>query len=459
LLLLLLLTDKQPLRLGSALRRTLPYWLCAALGLVVCLAMSTGSEQSNLFDWGARWQNAVFFAQGLAYPLAPLARHGGKLGLPPFPATALLAAAVVVLWSALMAWLGRMRLVLRAVGWFALAILPAWALLEPEYVRAGPRLLYEASVGAALFWAIPLDVCLKGRRQAILVRTLAMLVVLAAATGSYCFVRSRVPLYEQVRRAVEQLLAERPAAPEPVLVVNYPQWLAPPSATFPVGTEGVVLLPPVAEGLSKLVAVYTGAQQPVQGAVVMELLPRTPWRFLFPGAGNVMTSDDLQGGVRQARRVLVCNYDRADIAVRNAGALVAENQPPASAYLALFAARVGLLSASHQPDGRIVLHWQCWAPVGQETSVFVHCYDSTGKLVAQADGYPLLGTVRMVSWRAGDVWQDVRSLALPAKLAQGEYALKVGLYPTAGGPRLAAEGPAGERFVDDAVPIGTLTRP
>lgn len=76
--------------------------------------------------------------------------------------------------------------------------------------------------------------------------------------------------------------------------------------------------------------------------------------------------------------------------------------------------------------------------------------------MAEADGYPLLGAGRFPSWRQGDRWRDVRYLPLPDRLAAGVYTVKVGLYPSGGGPRLAATDPAGQRLPDDAVPIGTV---
>ena len=462
LLFLLLVTDDRPLSFGQALRRTLPYWLCTVFGMVAWLAVPKGSSQASPLDWSARWQNAVYLAQGLIFPLAPLARRASSLNLDNLSATALLAGTTVVLWAALLTWAGRGKLVTRAIGWFAVALLPAWALLRSEYVRAGPHLFYQASVGAALLWAIPVDLRPAGRLLSVATRGLATLCVFWAAASGYRFIRARVPLYEQVRLAVEQLVAARPAEQGPILLVNYPQWLAPQRNAFPLGSEGVVLVPPVTTGLSDLLWAHTGEERSVEGVVFMELLSKMPWRFIFPGSGQLVDSDSLQGALRQTRHVLVTSYAQPNIAVYDAGGLEAEKQAPPTTYLASYADKLLLVSTSQEREGqvlRITLRWQCVAPVNQETSVFVHLYDSVGKLVAQADGYPLLDTARMVSWRPGDIWHDARLLSLPKDKAMGHYRLKIGLYPTAGGPRLSARSPAGERFADDAVPIATLKLP
>ncbi len=96
---------------------------------------------------------------------------------------------------------------------------------------------------------------------------------------------------------------------------------------------------------------------------------------------------------------------------------------------------------------------------GVQLCGFPHLYDQAGGLVAQGDGYPLMGASLPTYWRPGDVWRDLRALALPPGLAAGQYTIKVGLYPVDGGPRPIASDPAGQRLGDDAVPLGTLTLP
>ncbi len=464
LLLLLLLADDKPLPLARALRCTLPYWLCAAAGLAIWLAVPKEGSRGQLLDPATWWHNGVYLVQGLIYPVAPLAGRLARAGrgLDALQATALVATLTTAAWCGLLWRAGRGRALALALGWFALAAAPACLMLDAEYVASGARLLYEAAVGAALFWALPLDLSWRGGRLQVARTALAVLFVAAVAMHGYRFVQARVPLYEQMRLAVEQLLASRPAAErDPILCVNYPLWFAPPHNTFPVGHEGVVLAPGYSS-VGELLWVHTGEERPVESVVLFDLLPKGPWTYIFPCIGRPVGSDELQPELRQARRVIVTSYAARDIAVYDAGGLEAENRPRAQSYVAAFAERIGLVAARCERQGRalrIEFRWQCWAPVAQETTVFVHLYDEAGKLIAQADGYPVMGTSRLVAWRPGDEWRDVRLMPLPADVVPGQYTLEAGLYPVAGGPRLSAVGPASERFPDEAVPIATLTLP
>ena len=462
LLFLLLITDDPPAPFRQALRYTLPHWLCSVLGVAVWLAVPKGLGQVNPLDWSARWQNAVYLAQGLIFPLAPLVQRALSLNLGNLSTIALIAGITVTSWAALMSRVGQGKLVGLAIGWFTITLLPAWALLRPDYVRTSPHLLYQASVGIALFWAIPANLRPSGHLFSIAAQGLAALCVSWAAVSGYRFIRSRIPLYDQVRLAVSQLAGACAGISDPILLVNYPQWFAPQHNTFPLGSEGVVLVPPVATGLSDLLWANAAQERSIKGIVFMEPLDKTPWRFIFPGVGQVVDSDSLQDALRQAPHIIVTSYAQPDVVLRDVGGLEAEGQMPPTNYIANYADKLLLISASQKPEGdslRITLRWYCTAPVTQETSVFVHLYDSENRLAAQADGYPLLNMARMVSWRPGDMWRDIRFLALPEDETSGRYILKIGLYPIAGGPRLSAFSPTGERFVDDAVPITTLELP
>ena len=459
LMLLFMLTAEPAVPLRRALRQIWPYALAAVCGLAVWLAAPKGGAEGHLFDLAARWQNALYLAQGLIYPVTPLVR----LAPPAFTSLALaLCTAILALGGGLaLARLGRGRLAMLALGWFALAVLPAWALLDPEYVQAGARLLYEAAPAAALFWAIPLDLPLSGKRQQAWGQAAAALLVLAIAGGSYAFIAARASLYEQVRRAVAGLVSAQPADGGSVLVVNYPQWLAPTQNYFPMGHEGVVLVPPITGGVGELLWAHTGQEREVKTIAYSGLLPQKPWRFIFPPAGDEVDADQLQTALRETKWVIVTRYDTPNVAVTNVGGLEATGQPRAMAYQAAFGP-VALLAGSCAHEGtslHITLHWQCWSTPTEDLNVFVHLYDSSGKLVTQTDGYPVAGLSRMLAWQPGDEWCDMRKLALPTNLPAGEYTVKVGLYPAGGGDRLSAIGPGGERFPDEAVPVASLTIP
>jgi 4-amino-4-deoxy-L-arabinose transferase-like glycosyltransferase len=82
-----------------------------------------------------------------------------------------------------------------------------------------------------------------------------------------------------------------------------------------------------------------------------------------------------------------------------------------------------------------------------DLAVFVHLVAPDGSLAAQGDALGALSD----TLRAGDVFVQRHTLALPRSLPGGEYRLLAGLY-VRGGARLALDGSAG-----DAVTLATLT--
>jgi hypothetical protein len=458
-LLLLLLTEEEPLRLRDALRQIIPYCLCAALGIAVWSVVPKEVKQVNPLNPENWWQNGVYFAQGLAYPLSPLARRllAAVKVLTDLQAIALIVGPALLAWAFFLWKAGRGKLVALALGWFVLFMGPSWLLRGFDYVIDGPRLFYEASVGAALLWAIPISIAWHGRWRALLGRSFAVLLVVGAGLGGYRFVRARVPLYEQMRDTVEQLVALTRSAPpsEALLCVNFPAWFAPRAPTFAVGHEGVTLVPDYSS-LTDLLWLHTGEERPLASVVLPDLLQ--PWRYHYACVGAAQTGESIQAELRKAKQVVVVSYE-GDLALHEAGGLEAERGAPMGAFLASFDGHIGLASALWELEDtslRVVLRWQCWDQLAADTTVFLHLYNAAGRLVAQADGYPLRGTSRPALWQPGDQWRDVRVLSLSKELAPGEYALRVGLYPVAGGPRLIATGPGGQRFQDEALPIGTL---
>ena len=392
----------------------------------------------------------------------------------PLQAVALVGAIAVLLWGLICWRSGRGRLAALALGWFALCAAPASAFLEPEYVQSGPRLLYLASVGAALFWAVPLDLLgaapdgrLRPERdrplvlRGVLAPALAACLVFAGALDGYRFIRERVPLHEQMRLAVAGLVAAQPSDRADTLCVNYPMWFALHRPHYALGHDGVVLVPAYSS-VSDLVWLHTGVERKVHAVILADLLPQGPWTYVFPCYGTFVDGDSIQPLLRQVGRVAVTRYEGANVAVYDVGGLEAAMQPPAPEHLALFAHQVALLSANVERRSdrlRVDLRWQCRQPVGREVTVFLHLYDGSGKLLAQADGPAVGGTSRLLAWQAGDVWRDIRYLPLPAGAGSATYAVKVGLYPADGAPRLEALASSGDRWRDDAVTVGELVLP
>ncbi len=457
LLSLLLWTSEGRPSLSRALWRTRFHWLAGLAGLAIWLAVPKGIQPPRVWNLEARYQNGVYLLQGLAYPVAPLAKRVWQAGwgLDDLQSVLLICVPVAALWGWLLWKSGRRRLLGLACGWFLLTVGPAWLMLGFEYLIDAPRILYLSSVGVSLFWAAPLSGWGEDRRGR-LEKVVAGLAVLSIALGGYAFIRQRAAIYEEAGRWIGQFIQSVRAvsAPEPVLCVNCPEFLAPRDATFAVGHEGV----PICAGhqLDDLFWVNTGEEREVTGVVFPDV--QQPWKYHYGSAGEAHTWMSLQDLLRKAAGVLLTDYSADEIALYPVGALEGEGLPPADRFLADFGGRVRLLSAGIRRESdliRVELHWQSVAPPTEDTTVFLHVLDATGRLVGQRDGYPLMGLSRPVAWRPGDRWQDLRWLRLP----EGEYWFLVGLYIVGEGTRLPATDPVGHRFPDDAVPIREFAFP
>ncbi|MCX7855680.1 MAG: hypothetical protein N2556_06865 [Anaerolineae bacterium] len=449
---LLLWTGEERPSLSGVLRRTRFHWLAGLLGLAVWLAAPKGTQPMHIWNLEARYQNGVYALQGLAYPVAPLAKRvwNAGWGLDDLQSVLLVCGVAVALWSWLLWKTGRRQLLTLALGWFLLGVAPAWLIVDFRYMIDGPRLLYLSSVGTALFWAAPLwgwEESFRGR----LGRIAAGVLVLLVALCGFVFIRQRAAIYEEMGRWIAQFVqgVRSVSAPGPVLCVNCPEFLAPRESTFAVGHEGV----PICAGhqLGGLFWVNTGEEREVVGLVFPDV--QRPWKYHYGSAGEAHTWISLQEVLRGASGVLLTDYSEENIAIHPAGALEKEGVLPSGEFLAEFDGRIRLLSADIRQEGqnvKVELHWQAVAPLTEDSTVFLHVLDRSGQLVGQRDGYPLMGLSRPLAWHPGDLWQDLRWLQLP----EGEYRFLVGLYTTEGGLRLPATDPTGHRFPDDAVPIG-----
>jgi len=120
---------------------------------------------------------------------------------------------------------------------------------------------------------------------------------------------------------------------------------------------------------------------------------------------------------------------------------------------------VGLLAATCERQGqdlRLVLEWQVWQPVAPDISVFVHLCDGSGRSIAECDGDPLHGQRPFATWKPGDEFAEIRSLALPSHLTRGGYTIQIGLYDRRTGERVPAVGPDGRPYPERAVPVGAV---
>ncbi|MGF1505557.1 MAG: hypothetical protein ACFB51_10610, partial [Anaerolineae bacterium] len=74
------------------------------------------------------------------------------------------------------------------------------------------------------------------------------------------------------------------------------------------------------------------------------------------------------------------------------------------------------------------LQWQTDDPVDARLVRFLHLMTPDGRLAAQVDREPVMGTSPTYSWVPGEVVTDPAALLLPVDLPVGEYELWIGLY-------------------------------
>ncbi|MBN1977060.1 MAG: hypothetical protein JW918_06630 [Anaerolineae bacterium] len=380
-------------------------------------------------------RSAGFLAQGAIYPIAPLPQwattwttHSAEIGLwlAALPALALLA------WSGLRQNRGAFLL---GAGWFALFAVPPLAAMEADWFMLAPRFLYMTAAGMALMWAAALSpwlARLRLSRQLIAVGILAMALIPAGL-----FIKDGVRLYRMAGEPIWEA-AKAAERDRPLLLVNLPLRITPQSRVYPLGFEGITPLPArvTADGL---VYVHTGISDAAE-AVSFGVVAPAP----LPGYGVQLHGDqvgwqELAEAARKAAAVYLTHYEPERISLVEAGTVGADAPP--GEPVARFGDRVTLLEATPICDeaGQVHLtaYWRAESAVETDATVFAHLLDAENALVAQADGYPLLGMQPFWAWKPGEVVRDVRHFA---PVASGDYTIRLGLWEPASGERWPAEG-------------------
>jgi hypothetical protein len=387
-------------------------------------------------------QNVAYLLQGMVYPAAPLAQlASARLGLSPVFALWVLAipTLVPVLWSGCRTNRGA---VLLGLGWFALFALPPLVSMEAGWFALAPRFLYMTATGIALIWTAGLGAWLvrvrPHWRMVLVVATLTILLTPAAL-----FVRDGIRLY---RMAGESIWDAAAAArrQSPVLLVNLPLRVTPHTRVYPLGFEGVTPLPARVEA-NEMVYVHTGIPDAAQAISFGFVAPEFPPDYGFELHGRPVGWQELGDMARQAQAVYLTNYEPGRIHLIEAGAV--GEDASADTPLAYFAhssgegGRLALLDATPLCDAngrvRITLTWRAETDISTDVTLFVHLVDPAGALVAQADGYPLLGMQPFWIWRPGDVVRDERYIA---PVPSSDYSIRLGIWELATQEHWSAEG-------------------
>jgi hypothetical protein len=285
---------------------------------------------------------------------------------------------------------------------------------------------------------------------------LAVATVLAVLLFNTAYVRQKMELAEEVAGLLWQAvqIAEEEGPSASLLYLNVPVWVAPKEATYRVGTEGLTFIPDYVR-VQDFVYVNAG-QEPAIGAWMFDPAKRD-WRAYIGYAGDGLDWDGLAQQIRQADGVYLPIYPADGLRFVEAGALEKPGSLTGSdAAPARFGDGIDLVKhVVRAADGELTVHlwWHAQDVPEQDMTVFLHVYNGAGQLVAQADGYPLLGLYPPSRWQAGDLVRDVRRATLPESAVEGSYTLAVGWYDPATGQRLPAFDQQGEPVANDAVQL------
>ena len=394
--------------------------------------------------------NALPFVQALVYPVAPLANHDAST-------LAILAVVSLIALLALARYARATRLFAFGLLVWALASLPSIFILDNAYVLGSPRLFYLASVGAAMVWAIPV---LGGRRSdanaggRIAKVGVGILVFAACYVPTAAYTHCELA-YQGMAGEIGRMMAQAAGSAPPgreVTFVNLPYFFSSRGAgtecasPFVFAPTGAVVIPPYAD--PRDFVRYNGGPDVATRAVTVPAY-QPGWNTF----GDPVSVEELR------RRIEVSSVFVFDLIRWRFFDLSAVWQPngPSQAQAIFDGAQISNYESLAFNDKVVVtLTWQSVESV-QDRKVFVHVYDSSGKLVAQDDSLPAQGLAPSSWWRAGDVITDTHFVNIGG-LPAGTYRVAVGMYDAATTTRTVARGADGARLPDDALAITQIVK-
>ncbi len=449
-------------RIMSHIRPALSFLAEPALFALAWWLVPKSSAEGRVFSWQAAPSNVLPFAQALVYPIAPLAWQNQV-----WLAIMAIAALAGLYWLARA--LRQARLYAFGVLIWGLAALPSILLLDPAYVTGSPRLFYLGSVGAALVWALPvqiphlkytisntpyqnhvlpLRVTYYVLRIACYVLPLTFYVLLFA----FClFPYTRCQLrYQGYAGEIGQMMAAaaRQASEGEITWVNAPYFFGSRGTgtacprPFAFAPSGAVAIPPYAD--ARDFAFYNGgADLPARAETFDAYAPG------WATHGQPIDAAGLRAALASSR---VFVFDLLGWRFHDLSALWQLNSTRPITPLAILGGAIQLQqssSAETQAGTVVTLTWYVVDAPGRDYQVFAQLLDTEGKLAAQHDGAPAQGLAPTQLWQAGDRIVDVHVIPAPRNAGR----LIVGMYDPATGTRLEAIGPDGVRLPDDAIAL------
>jgi hypothetical protein len=347
---------------------------------------------------------------------------------------------------------GRLSLLIFSLGWFGLMVLPVWATRGMAYTGISPRIFYTAAPGAILAWVGLLTVKPFPERPKWQMgwQVMAFLLIGLALRQSVAFLAAHKRMHDGGMAAVWDVVesGRQAGTAGRLLYINVPDQISPRSRFYPVGYFRAILMP-VSVELGQYAELQTGVRPSSQSYALPALAGLEQYPYQVDMRGVIPNPAEVVEAIRAADEVYFSEYDPAGpVRVVLAGQVSGQQ---AATYLATYGEQAGLVSAEvEQVGGRLRLssQWACLATFAAEDTLFVHLIDSSGQLIAQADGDPLRALFPLAECRPGEAIHDVRYLPAPA--SPGSYMVHLGLYNRASGERLVALDNNGRPLADNA---------
>ncbi len=431
LLLYIVMVGRQPLSRADAQRLFAPILVLSLIFVLIWLQLPKDRDAFQ-FSLNDAALNALYFSQGLTYPVAwlvnllSLGDHAGAL-----LALVLTGAGFALAFRFVVS---QRRVMLFGLLWYAAAVSVPVVFLSHAYAIDGPRLMLLASGGAALVWASLIDGLAQRRGRVVLMwvgrGATLVLVALTAILGGV-FVLQRMELHARLSDVYQTVWD---ASDRDTVFVNLPAWMAYQETTFPMGSEGITYLTDYI-GFPDLVLLNTDRWGDSLAVERDDLRPEFPGYYLGnaspqPGADAIAADIDRRGqgylfsGV--ADRMTWLSVRREDSAPTGEGYAWANG----------IRAWADILPRSDPALLPVAITWQVTsdpATLPDDLTAFVHL-ECGGALVSQADGAPLRGAFPFRRWRSGDLWREQRSL--PAAGDAADCQLVFGLYSSVTGERV-----------------------
>jgi hypothetical protein len=407
-------------------------------------------------------ESALHFLQAIFHPVAPLALIGESLlGIAKSKATLLIVSLSFLLLYAVFRLAKASSLFVLAILWSALASAPALLFLESAYVRGSPRLFYLTSIGASFLWgflpsAFFQIVCRRRDLLKFLVWMMTAAMVMGIVWFDLVFINRHLDYFAKATDLVKMISEVASKAPEEaeIVYVNLPFYFGSLEGgryPYPYGPTGAVVIPPYAD-LSDFIAINGGPGRAARGVVVRDFSP-----------GWVTYGDDIS--LEELRELLafkqvflfdLVNWELFDLTgswkTGDGGEIEGE------AFFGDCIALVGHSVEVASDSIEVSLRWRCLEGIERSYTVFLHVYDSDGRLVAQKDSPPARGYIPTNFWEEGDEVFDLREVVLPLDLPRGRYTIVVGFYDLQTMERLPAIEADGRRCADDAFVLGNFVR-